>query len=623
MSDLQATGTNPGTEYLPAIGPPTAPYNEDRQVTLTGGPGTQMYRTVNAYFDQTSQTWKPVTSAPAYSTVQNPDGSIHYYTLNSSGTWIGSGDNAVYNAVDYGLVEGAGKSPTVRAANVAAIQSAVNAAIAKVVPGKSNGGGTVVIPAGVYELGGTISPIATATIIVTNVTGGLTIRGESAGTTLIQYGTPPSGTGASAAADIFDVSSSGSANQVGIRFRDLTLQYAAGLSVPTSGAVAINLFDTVSDTSAENCGFVNCPQAFAAGSSGKTGHSGLVGCTVSQNDYSNAAQVLLSGPECFVLYSELYQTNTSLTGTTGITVQGAAEGCRIYGCHISDFYTGISVAQGAVFTYITDCEVDAFQGLTIAPAVDGGQIYGVFVTACKFAMIENTAASSATWGIYIDTAGGINTYVEGICIADCLVFGYQNAGLQINRGQSISVTGGKYSSNGQSSLTVELAAGIAITGPCADVRIVGADCSGVFNFWPNVQNPSPGSPPVTQPYGISVVSGVTAVCVADCNLMNNETAALYVPTAGTDLRVNDCAGYNDQRTSLNDELAPESEVGAFNCTTPYYGPSVVTFSNPSNLEVYASGVTNFMSFGSLFLSHASDLISFSGQPSSSFAWIGK
>ena len=141
MSDLQATGTNPGTEYLPASGPPTAPYNEDRQVTLGGGPGTQMYRTLNAYFKPTTQTWLPVTSAPAYSTVQNPDGSIHYYKLNSSGTWSGSGNNAVYNAVDYGLVEGAGQTAAQRAANVAAIQNAINAAIAKVVPGKSNGGG--------------------------------------------------------------------------------------------------------------------------------------------------------------------------------------------------------------------------------------------------------------------------------------------------------------------------------------------------------------------------------------------------------------------------------------------------------------------------------------------------
>jgi hypothetical protein len=49
--DLQATGTNPGTQYLPT---PTGglPYSEDRQVTLATGPGTQMYRTYNAQFQE-------------------------------------------------------------------------------------------------------------------------------------------------------------------------------------------------------------------------------------------------------------------------------------------------------------------------------------------------------------------------------------------------------------------------------------------------------------------------------------------------------------------------------------------------------------------------------------------
>lgn len=238
-------------------------------------------------------------------------------------------------------------------------------------------------------------------------------------------------------------------------------------------------------------------------------------------------------------------------------------------------------------------------------------IYGTYVTACKFGLKNYT---SPTPGIFIDTAGGPPTNVEGTFIVNCLAYGYDNAGLQINQAQSVGVTGGKYSSNGQKPSSSALGAGIAITGLCTDVRIIGADCSGVFDFLAS---------PVTQPYGISVVSGVTDVIVNACNLTGNATAALDAPTPGTDLRVTDCAGYNDQRTPLNGELAPESEVAAFTCTTPYYGPSVVTFSNPSNLEVYASGVTNFMSFGSLYLSHASDLISFSGQPSSSFAWIGK
>jgi len=263
--DLQATGANPGTEYLPSAGPPTPPYNEDRQVTLTGGP-TQVYRTYNATFDAPNQKWIVVDSTkPAYANVQSPDGSIHYYTLNTAnGLWEGSGNNAVYNAVDFGLVQGANRSAAQRAANVAAIQSAIATAIAKI-PGKANGGGTVVIPAGIYELGGTLSPAMTATILIQSVTGGLTIRGESAGTTLIQYGTPQGGTLPNEAADIFDITNSGNPGQVGIRFREITFQYGQGLSLPSGGACAINCMAGSADVSAEQCGFVDCPQAFSAG----------------------------------------------------------------------------------------------------------------------------------------------------------------------------------------------------------------------------------------------------------------------------------------------------------------------------------------------------------------------
>ena len=443
-------------------------YHETREVASSAG--SQMFRTYNARFDPTGAppSWSlPNGALPAFATVQNPDGSIHYFSMPKSSepweTWNGSGNNAVFNALDFGLVEGVGKSASIRAGNVAAIQSAVNAAIAIVVPGKSNGGGTVVIPAGVYELGGTISPAAAATITITGVTGGLTIRGESAGTTLIQYGTP-SGTGPSTAADTFDVLNSNNPGQVGIRFREITFQYGQGLILPSAGAFVINCSSNSADVTAEQCGFVNCPQAFLSGGL----ECGLIHCSILLNPgtYTGTTQVVLSGPEAFVESCEFF-TGAGPQGCTAISVGSGAVGCRIEGCHISDFSNAIEVVAGSVFTRISHCKVDALAGLTIAPAAKGGTIYGVFVTACSFGMIEKTLASSPTWGIYIDTAEGSNTNVEGICIADCMAYGYQDAGLQINQGQSVSVIGGKYSSNGQHPSSSELGAGIAITGPCA------------------------------------------------------------------------------------------------------------------------------------------------------------
>jgi len=75
-------------------------------VNLTGAVGaSQLYRTYNAKFSTSLNTWSIQTSGlPAYATVQNPDGSIHYYTLNAAtGLWEGSDNNTVINAVDFGL----------------------------------------------------------------------------------------------------------------------------------------------------------------------------------------------------------------------------------------------------------------------------------------------------------------------------------------------------------------------------------------------------------------------------------------------------------------------------------------------------------------------------------------
>ena len=583
MADLIASGPDPGTQYQPSE--TDSVFHEDREVTLTGGPGSQMFRAYNAHFNSNLGTWGlEDSSLPAYATVQNPDGSIHYFSMpaNSSPwtTWAGSGNNTVYNAVDYGMVAGTGVSQTQQQANVTALQNAVNAAIAT--------GGSVTIPAGAYELSGTVT--------LPNVQGGLVIRGESTGTTsapsagtiLVQQGIPTGPATPNQAVDTFQLTGDGNPSQWGIRFRDLTIQYASGLTIPTSGAAAINCISGVADTTAENCAFVGCPQAFAAGSSKAGLHCGLIACTVWQNQYSNTIQVLLSGPESFVLYTELYQVpmappHNGPTGCTGIAVHNGAEGCRIDGCHISDFYTGISIAEGSVSTYIVNCEIDAAVALNIVPATSAGTIYGVFATACTFAMLQSYTPLTPTSGVFIDTNGGPNDNVEGILLTNCLAYGYENAGLQINQGQSITVIGGKYSSNGSRPGTPVAGAGIAVTGPCAQVRIVGSDCSGVFDFWADMFTP----PPPLQPYGITVVSGVANIAVVGCDLTNYGTAPLYVPTNGTDLRVTDCVGYNDQATIVSTSPAPSGTAfngGYFG----YYGP--VTFYTTSTVESVISEI---------------------------------
>ena len=153
-----------------------------------------------------------------------------------------------------------------------------------------------------------------------------------------------------------------------------------------------------------------------------------------------------------------------------------------------------------------------------------------------------------------------------------MAFGWGSAGIEIDGGENIVITGGQYSSNGQYSPNTYLSAGIAITGG-SQVTISGADCSGVNKYY------NPGSP--AQPYGIAIsntVADVSNVIIDGCNVIANHTngiivaqlgsftfdniyyfqlqrrrissysSAINISGASTDLtnvHVTNCAGYND------------------------------------------------------------------------------
>jgi hypothetical protein len=107
-----------------------------------------MWRTYNAQFLPGTAVWSiPNTSLPSYATVQNPDGSIHYYTWDrTTSQWVGSGNNAVYNAVDYGLSTG----DMTGVDNQAALQAVVDAVI------NSGLAGIVYISGGSYNIAGPV-----------------------------------------------------------------------------------------------------------------------------------------------------------------------------------------------------------------------------------------------------------------------------------------------------------------------------------------------------------------------------------------------------------------------------------------------------------------------------------
>jgi hypothetical protein len=268
----------PGVEFIPA-----APelhyasgYHEDREITTTLLTGSQMWRTYNAKYNKSTNEWSyGDSSKSAYALVQNPDGSLHFFSYSGTApwglaAWTGSGNNTVFNAVDYGLTV----LDLIGTANTGALQLAVDAAIAA-------GGGTVYIPEGTYLLKGSVI------LDGKGVTAGLVIKGTSGASELFQQ----------TADDIFTVKDWNGG--WGIRFQFLRLRYATGLIVGLPFA-AITASSTYTPSACENivCEavyFLNCPTAFAADN--RTLQCGLVDCTIDYNNFPGTTMIELLGSQ--------------------------------------------------------------------------------------------------------------------------------------------------------------------------------------------------------------------------------------------------------------------------------------------------------------------------------------
>ena len=192
---------------------------------------------------------------------------------------------------------------------------------------------------------------------------------------------------------------------------------------------------------------------------------------------------------------------------------------------------------------------------------------------------------------------------------------WAGSGMVIEGGQDITVTGGRFGSNGTASLLAH-PAGITVTGPAVRLSVIGSDCSGLVPPYPA----QPSS--VVQPYGISVTGTVVGMVVRDCNLQGNATAPVYVSTNGTDLAITNCLGYNDQNTVITSSPFTSSDHAA---NHGYYGPSVVLFHAPTttSISVTIYGTTAIsMMFGTVPMPLATDTIAFGTAPLT-LNWIGK
>jgi hypothetical protein len=188
----------------------------------------------------------------------------------------------------------------------------------------------------------------------------------------------------------------------------------------------------------------------------------------------------------------------------------------------------------------------------------GAKIYQVYFSDCSFGAASGSADTSSA-GVIIDTAGEDNSYVSDIFLNNCMCYGWNAAGVTVNRGQNVVITGGRYGSNKHMST----GAGISITGTAANVTVSGADLTPVV---------AGGFP--TQPFALAITAAVAGLYVRGCNMTGYSPSPISASGAGTAIEITDCGGYNDQGVHVSPGAGLTSGSSFNGATFGYYGPIV-------------------------------------------------
>lgn len=417
----------------------------------------------------------------------------------------------------------------------------------------------------------------------------------------------------------------------GTYFRNLAFQWSGA----TSGTETC-IYAGGWNCRAVNCNFVNCPTAFSA--SGLS--CGLDQCTIQYlSGPGNAVAVYLQGPQCFVLGpGEFRQATPGPKTCTAIALGGGAEGPLVHGVvsdvHIYYWYHALNyslnpnVEQTNVRNVVAEV---AGSCVYMTPPSTNNHIVGDKYTSCTFQ--KEGASLDPIAIVFIDTNGGGNGFINDIEFLNCTVYGdavSPHAGqycYQITSGSNIRIMGGTVSNAGT---PTNQSAGIAITptsvsgGPSGPGRItiLGVDLSASY---PRAANPN------SQQWALLIAPTVTladVISVDNCKMTGYGAAgpvSIQITAAelGTNLYIRNCEGYNDLNTPLNGGAAPTSATSAATCSTPYFGPSVVTFWGTTSTTVHVFGGSYSTTFGTIFLPSPYDTIYFSAGVPTHFAWLGK
>lgn len=406
-------------------------------------------------------------------------------------------------------------------------------------------------------------------------------------------------------------------------FRSLAFKWS------TTSYADICIYATMWNTRAINCTFTDCPVAFSA----QANACGLEQCTINYNSgidgngpigppTTTFAAVVLSATQCFAVgpgeYFQKDQTKAGApTDTCCISFQSGLEHGLVKDLHISNWSYGITYGINSEFK-VKHCMVTNVEFATYAsciymvPENAAGVIYDQKYTSCMFSIVQD---ASTPYSVVLINASGGNAAITDIEFVGCTAFQGLSHGYEIKQGQNIQIVGGTSSGNGPSG-----GAGIAITGNCGACTFIGVNLDASYPNADKVQS---------QSYAFLCSGSPTAAVLLDsCSMKGYSGSPISITGSPSALLIQNCAGYNDQNTPLNGGTAPGGTTSAATSSTPYYGPSLVIFTNGSASTTFSingiSSVVPAYACVTTYLASPYDTIEFVGTSRPfSFTWLGK
>lgn len=421
----------------------------------------------------------------------------------------------------------------------------------------------------------------------------------------------------------------------GVVFQDLMISYDANL---TSGA-AIRLDNApgTNNAAAQNVRifrvvFLDCPTAVNFHSSLQCS---MLESTVWASDGNANVQsgIVLGGfptsaIETYIAGCRFYTNGVANPSQKAIIVNGT-EHLRVMNTRIEGFQIGIAMQpQGASYrNHFENVTVREFSStntsptpaLLIQPTASTGIVSETAFVGCEFGPGDKSGTAYTSGGVYIDPNTGT---IDAIHFVSCTSVNWPGPGLETHGGTNIEILGGYYCCNGQGTAPGVVKAGIYIYGTASVnasyIRIVGVACTNKF-----YSAYSEGYLNAAQVYGILIATGAAPqnIIVHGCDLSGNNSQAVSAPTSLTNVRISDCAGYNDQATSIR-STPPSSGVVFSPAGYGYYGKAAFYVSGGTSVTVNINTINTGLSSGAFTLDPGEQAIVFYGG-ALNFYMVGK